>query len=153
MYVCLCAVSPVASCSMDEWLDSPSVSQTTRIRIPLNVLFFFSLFLVFLSLLAWADIRAAELVTWGVGPDANTSVLILMATLLSERFACTLCSDTPTPLLYYDRIYMAVNILKTTCSSPYSCCFGRVFQASVCIATNGMSVPSLHTESTDSVIM
>ncbi len=36
---------------------------------------------------------------------------------------------------------------------PYNCCFGRVFQASVCIATYGMSVPSLHTESTDSVIL
>ncbi len=35
---------------------------------------------------------------------------------------------------------------------PYSCCFSTVFQASVCIATYGMSVPSLHTESTDSVI-
>ncbi len=35
---------------------------------------------------------------------------------------------------------------------PYSCNFSRVFQASVCIATYGMSVPSLHTESTDSVI-
>ncbi len=30
---------------------------------------------------------------------------------------------------------------------PYSCCFSRVFQASVCIATYGMSVPSLHTDS------
>ncbi len=36
---------------------------------------------------------------------------------------------------------------------PYSSCFSRVFQASVCIATYGMSVPSLHTESTDSVIL
>ncbi len=36
--------------------------------------------------------------------------------------------------------------------NPYSCCFSRVFQASVCIATYGMSVPSLHTEYTDSVI-
>ncbi len=35
---------------------------------------------------------------------------------------------------------------------PYSCCFSRVFQSSVCIATYGMFVPSLHTESTDSVI-
>ncbi len=52
---------------MDKWLDSLSVSQTTRVRIPLNVLFFFSIF--FLSLLAWADICAAELATWGVGPD------------------------------------------------------------------------------------
>ncbi len=39
--------------------------------------------------------------------------------------------------------------MKVLC---YSCCFSRVFQASVCIATYGMSVPSLHTESTDSVI-
>ncbi len=36
----------------------------------------------------------------------------------------------------------------------YDCVFGRDydFQASVCIATYGISVPSLHTESTDSVI-
>ncbi len=34
----------------------------------------------------------------------------------------------------------------------YGCLFGRDFQASVCIATYGTSVPSLHTESTDSVI-
>ncbi len=34
---------------MDEWLDSLSVSQTTRVQIPLNVLFFSPLFL-FLSL-------------------------------------------------------------------------------------------------------
>ncbi len=34
----------------------------------------------------------------------------------------------------------------------YDCVFGRDFQASVCIATYGRSVPSLHTESTDSVI-
>ncbi len=37
-------------------------------------------------------------------------------------------------------------------TKPCSCCFSRVFQASACIATYGMSVPSLHTESTDSVI-
>ncbi len=37
-------------------------------------------------------------------------------------------------------------------TKPYNCCFSRVFQASVCVATYGMSVPSLHTESTDSVI-
>ncbi len=61
---------------MDEWLDSLSVNMTTRVRIPLNVLFFFffvlffsPLFPFFLSLLAWADICAAELATWGVGPD------------------------------------------------------------------------------------
>ncbi len=59
---------------MDEWLDSLSVNMTTRVRIPLNVLLFFffvlfsPLFLFFLSLLAWADICAAELATWGVGP-------------------------------------------------------------------------------------
>ncbi len=34
----------------------------------------------------------------------------------------------------------------------YGCVFGRVSQASVRIATYGMSVPSRHTESTDSVI-
>ncbi len=33
---------------------------------------------------------------------------------------------------------------------PYNCRFSRVFQASVRIATYGMSVPSIHTESTDS---
>ncbi len=38
-------------------------------------------------------------------------------------------------------------------TKPYNCCFSRVFHASVCIATYGMSVPSLHTESTDSVII
>ncbi len=32
-------------------------------------------------------------------------------------------------------------------TEPYNCCFSRIFQAS---ATYGMSVPSLHTESTDS---
>ncbi len=30
-------------------------------------------------------------------------------------------------------------------TKPCNCCFSRVFQASVCIATYGMSVPSLHT--------
>ncbi len=37
-------------------------------------------------------------------------------------------------------------------TKPYNCCFSRVFQASVCIVTYGMYVPSLHTESADSVI-
>ncbi len=32
---------------------------------------------------------------------------------------------------------------------PYNCCYSRVFQASICIATYGMSVPFLHTESTN----
>ncbi len=57
---------------MDEWLDSLSVNMTARVRIPLNVFFscfFSSLFLFFLSLLAWGDICAAELATWGVGPE------------------------------------------------------------------------------------
>ncbi len=73
--VCVCVQSVQWLCaSMDKWLDSLSVNVTTRVRIPLNVLFFlilfFSpLFLFFLPLLAWADICAAELVTWGVGPD------------------------------------------------------------------------------------
>ncbi len=48
---------------MDEWLDTLSVNMTTRVRIPLDVLFYF----FFLSLLAWVDICAAELATWGVG--------------------------------------------------------------------------------------
>ncbi len=30
---------------------------------------------------------------------------------------------------------------------PHNCCFSRVFQASICNATYGMSVSSLHTES------
>ncbi len=34
----------------------------------------------------------------------------------------------------------------------YDCVFGRDFQVCVCIATYGTSVPSLHTESTDSVM-
>ncbi len=58
---------------MDEWLDSLSVNLTTRVRIPLNVPFFF----FSLSLLAWADICAAELATWGVGPDVNNNVLAM----------------------------------------------------------------------------
>ncbi len=70
MYVCLCSVSPVALCSHGR--VTLSVSQTTRVRILLNVLFFSPLFLFFLSLLAWADICVAELATWGVGPDVYT---------------------------------------------------------------------------------
>ncbi len=73
--MCVCVQSVLwLRAPMDEWLDSLSVNLTTRVRIPLNVLFFsflfFSpLFLLFLSLLAWADICAAELATWGAGPD------------------------------------------------------------------------------------
>ncbi len=39
------------------------------------------------------------------------------------------------------------------CIKPYNCCFSRVFLPSVCIATYGMSVPSQHTKSTDSMIV
>ncbi len=48
------------------------MSQTTRVRIPLNVLFFLlSLhhILYFCNLLTRTDICAAEFTTWGVGPD------------------------------------------------------------------------------------
>ncbi len=80
-HMCVCVQSVLwLHAPMDEWLDSLSVSQTTRVRIPLNVLFsvvvlFFSLFLFFVSLLARADIRAAELATWGVGPDVYIYVM------------------------------------------------------------------------------
>ncbi len=82
MYVCMFVFSQ--SCgfvlSWTSGLDSLPVNLTTRVRIPLNVLFlfvcfsffffFFLLFFVlFFSLLAWTDICAAELATWGVGPD------------------------------------------------------------------------------------
>ncbi len=76
VHVCMCVcVQSVLwlRAPMDKWLDSLSVNLTTRVRILLDVLFifpFFSLlFLFFLSLLAWADTCAAELATWGVGPD------------------------------------------------------------------------------------
>ncbi len=36
-------------------------------------------------------------------------------------------------------------------TQPYNCCLSRVFQAFVCIAAYGMSMPSLSTESTDTV--
>ncbi len=65
---------------MDEWLDTLSVNMTTRVQIPLNVLFFFlfffSTFLFFLSLLAWADMCTAELATWGVGPDIKNHFIL-----------------------------------------------------------------------------
>ncbi len=61
MYVCVFVFSALwLRAPMNEWLDSLSVNMTTRVRIPLNVL------------LAWVDICAAELATWGVGPDVYT---------------------------------------------------------------------------------
>ncbi len=64
----MCAVSPVASCSHGRVVrltesDDPS-SNPAQCS-------FFLLFLFFLSLLARADICAAELATWGVGPDVS----------------------------------------------------------------------------------
>ncbi len=69
--MCVCVQSVLWP--MGKWLDSLSVSQTTWVRIPLNVLFFpfFFFFFFFLSLLAQADICAAQLATWGVGPDVH----------------------------------------------------------------------------------
>ncbi len=75
MYVCLCAVSPVALCSHGRVVrltvceaDDPSSNPAQCLFV---VVFFFlsPLFLFFLSLLARADICATELATWGVGPD------------------------------------------------------------------------------------
>ncbi len=90
VHVCMCVcVQSVLwlRATMDEWLDSLSVKLTTRVRIPLNVLFFFlffffllffssPLFLFILSLLVWADLCTAELATWGVGPDVNTIIIV-----------------------------------------------------------------------------
>ncbi len=43
--MCVCVQSVLWLCApMDEWLDSLSVSQTTRVRIPLNAPFFLSSF-------------------------------------------------------------------------------------------------------------
>ncbi len=78
MYVCMCVcVQSVLwlRAPMDEWLDTLSVNMTTRVRIPLSVLFLLLLFFFFLFLLAWADICAAELATWGVGPDVFIRIL------------------------------------------------------------------------------
>ncbi len=75
MYVCLCSVSPVASCSHGRVVrltvresDDPS---SNRAQCSFLFLYFFPLFLFFLSLLAWADTCIAELATWGVGPDVK----------------------------------------------------------------------------------
>ncbi len=50
---------------MDEWLDSLPCESEDPSSNPGQRPFF----LFFLSLLARADIWAAELATWGVGPD------------------------------------------------------------------------------------
>ncbi len=50
MYVCMCVcVQSVLwlRAPMDEWLDTLSVNMTTRVRIPLNVLFLLLLLLFF----------------------------------------------------------------------------------------------------------
>ncbi len=80
MYVCLCAVSPVALCSHGRVVrltvcesDDPS---SNPIQCSFFLLFFFFPFLFFLSLLARADICAAELVTWGVGPDVSACIVM-----------------------------------------------------------------------------
>ncbi len=44
------------------------MSQTTRVRLPLNVLLFFFYFFLLLSFF-FPDICAAELAAWGGGPD------------------------------------------------------------------------------------
>ncbi len=81
VHVCMCVcVQSVLwpRAPMDKWLGSPSVSQIPRVRTPLTVfsLFFCGSFVLFCflsltsrSLLAQTYICAAELATWGVGPD------------------------------------------------------------------------------------
>ncbi len=75
MYVCLCSVSPVASCSHGRVVrhtvcehDDPSSNPA---RCSFFFLFFSFFFFFFLSLLARADICTAELATWGVGPNVR----------------------------------------------------------------------------------
>ncbi len=63
MYVYLCAVSPVASCSHGQMVRL-TVCEVRRPEFESRSMFFF-----FFSLL---DICAAELATWGVGPDVYT---------------------------------------------------------------------------------
>jgi hypothetical protein len=50
------------------------------------------------------------------------------------------------------RGYSALDYEGQTLRKAIGCRYGRDFQASVCIANMCVSVPSLHTESTDSVI-
>ncbi len=73
VHVCMCVcVQSVMwlHAPMDEWFDSLSVNLTTRVRIPLNVLFLFVCsFFFFLSL--FIGLCAAELATWGVSPDVT----------------------------------------------------------------------------------
>ncbi len=72
MYVCLCSVSPVASCSHGRMVRHTVCEHDYPSSNPAQCSFFFSsFFLFYLSLLAWADICAAELATWGVGPDVS----------------------------------------------------------------------------------
>ncbi len=80
MYVCLCAVSPVVSCSMDEWFRLTLCESDDLSSNPAQSSFFF-LFLFFVSLLAWADICTAELATWDVGPDVNVNIIIFWGCL------------------------------------------------------------------------
>ncbi len=80
---------------MDKWLGSLSVSQTPQVRIPLNVLsfFFFPLTTSYTcNLLAWTDICAAEIATWGVGPDVFMEIYIggVIVLGVSAFFSCLL---------------------------------------------------------------
>ncbi len=68
MYVCLCAVSPVASCS-HGWVVRLTVCESDDPSSNPAHCSFFPLFFIFLSLLAREDICAVKLATWGVGPD------------------------------------------------------------------------------------
>ncbi len=63
MYVCLCSVSLVASCSHGRVVRLTVCESDDPSSNPAQCSFFF------LSLLAWADICVAELATWGVGRD------------------------------------------------------------------------------------
>ncbi len=74
MYVCLCAVSPVASCFHGRVVRLTVCESDDPSSNPARCSFFFLFFSSFfsLSLLAQADICAAELATWGVGPDVYT---------------------------------------------------------------------------------
>ncbi len=67
MYVCLCAVSPVASCSHEQVVRLAVCESDTPSSNPALCSFF-----SFLSLSIAPDppdMCAAKLATWGVGPD------------------------------------------------------------------------------------
>ncbi len=94
--------------------DSLSVSQTTWVRITLKVLlffFFFLFFLFFVSLLARADIWAAELATWGVGPDVNVNIL-------SFGDACTSKQLIETSIILF---WIIQHWSTNNCSFVWSC--------------------------------